>query len=1063
MIQKIIYFSAKNKFLVIFFTIFICIYSIQALYKIKLDALPDLSDTQVIVYSRWDRSPDIIEDQVTYPIVSSLLGLPKIKSIRGLSDFGYSFVYVIFEDGTDLYWARSRVLEYLSSIQESLPQGVKTELGPDASGVGWVYQYILTDKSNQMTIEELKSLHDFHIKFLLLSIPGVSEVASVGGKKKEYQIQIQPQKLISYNLSFNETIQKIKGSSNESGARLLEFSGIEYMVRIQGYVKDLKDLESIVVATDGSGNPVYLKNIAYITEGPGFRRGVTDWNGQGDKVGGIIVMRIGENALSVISKVEDKIQQIQSTLPPGVEIIPVYNRKELILETIHNLKNKLLIEIGVVSLVIFIFLWHIPSAIVPVLTIPISVLILFLPLYLLDIESNLMSLSGLAISIGVLVDGAIVEVENAYKKIHEWKIGKREGNYTKIRMEALAEVGPSVFYSLLLVGVSFFPIFALTGQEGKLFKPLAFTKNLTMFIAAFLAITVDPAVRMLFQRIEPFSFSSKILTKLSNAIFVGNYYSEKKHPISSRLIRWYEPLCKLSLKYPKKTIAIAGLLFITTIPIYLKLGEEFMPPFFEGSLLYMPTTMPGISITEAEKLLKEQGNILIQIPEVRSVYGKAGRADTATDPSPLSMIETTILLKPREEWRKGITKDKLIQELNEKCNFPGLSNAWTMPIRARIDMLTTGIRTPLGLKIQGRNTQDIEKVGIEIESLLKGREGIRNIYAERITAGYFIDIIPNRQRMARFGITMEELQSIISISQGGDIVAESIQGRERYGISIRYPRELRDSPEKLKRILVPTAQGGHVPLSELVDIQYSTGPGMIRNENGLLTSYVYIDTDSKDLKSLIQELQKIIQYHIEPVPGVSWEWSGQYESILETRENLTWILPITIVSIFFLVYLNTKSWKKTFIILTAIPFSLIGAIWLLFLLDYQISIAVWVGMIALLGLDAETGMFMLMYIDLSLKDKKNQNQLNNLQDFKDAILDGSVHRIRPKLMTVLCGILGLIPILLSDGIGSDMMKRIVAPMVGGLSTSFLLELLVYPPLVYLFLKKEHLPSTYNST
>ncbi|MCC5813859.1 MAG: efflux RND transporter permease subunit, partial [Leptospira sp.] len=642
MIPKIIRFSVLHKYLVLGIALGIAVFSYKAMLNIRMDALPDLSDTQVIVYSKWERSPDIMEDQVTYPIISSLLGAPKVKSIRGFSDFGYSFIYVIFEDGTDIYWARSRVLEYLSKISESLPGEVKTEIGPDASGVGWVYQYALMDKKGNLSSEELRSLQDFQLKFLLNSIPGVAEVASVGGQKKQYQIQIDPSKLIAYDVSLTDVIRKVKESNNEVGARLLEASGVEYMIRVRGYLTSIQDIESIVVSVDEKGNPLYLKNISRISEGPDLRRGVTDWNGEGDTVGGIVIMRTGENALQVIKKVEDKISAIQKTLPSGVEIVPVYNRAELIEGTIANLRNKLIQEMIIVSLIILIFLWHFPSAVVPILTIPISVLVMFLPLYLLDIESNLMSLSGIAISIGILVDGAIVEVENAYKKLEEWNTNGRKGDYAQVRLEALTEVGPSVFFSLLIVSVSFFPIFALVDQEGRLFKPLAFTKNLTMFVAAFLAISVDPAMRMLFTRMDPFQGKSKILNGIGNTLLVGKYLPESKHPISSRLIQLYSPICHYTLENPKKVLASASLLVVLTIPVGLKLGSEFMPPFYEGSLLYMPTTMPGISVAEAERLLTEQGKKFKQVPEIRSVFGKAGRADTSTDPSPLSMFETTI-------------------------------------------------------------------------------------------------------------------------------------------------------------------------------------------------------------------------------------------------------------------------------------------------------------------------------------------------------------------------------------------------------------------------------------
>jgi Cu(I)/Ag(I) efflux system membrane protein CusA/SilA len=1051
MIRNIIRFSASHKYLVLAITLGLVGFAYHSMTKIRLDALPDLSDTQVIVYSKWERSPDIMEDQVTYPIITALLGAPRVKSIRGYSDFGYSFVYVIFEDSTDIYWARARVLEYLSKIGSSLPDGVSTEIGPDASGVGWIYQYVILDEEGNFTVDEMRTLQDFRIKYLLNSIPGVAEVASVGGQKKQYQIQIDPSKLLAFDVSLTDVIQKVKDSNNEVGARLLETSGTEYMIRVRGYLESLKDIESIVISADQRGNPLYLRNIAHITEGPDLRRGVTDYNGRGDTVGGIVVMRTGENALEVIRAVEKKIEALEKTLPAGVKIVPVYNRKELIEGTIQNLRNKLIQEMIIVALIIFIFLWHFPSAIVPILTIPISVLIMFIPLYLFDIDSNLMSLSGIAISIGVLVDGAIVEVENAYKKMEEWNTGGRKGDYHQIRLEALTEVGPSVFFSLLIVSVSFLPIFALVDQEGRLFRPLAFTKNLTMFIAAFLAISLDPALRMFFARMDPFQGKWKFLNLLGNKVFIGKYYPEEKHPISSRLLKLYSPICKYTLDHPYRVILGSILLVLSTIPIGLRLGSEFMPPFYEGSLLYMPTTMPGISVAESERILADQGKRLKEFPEIRSAFGKAGRADTSTDPSPLSMFETTILLHPQDQWRPGMTREKLMEELDKAMSYPGLSNAWTMPIRARIDMLSTGMRTPIGIKVQGEDLKTIEGTALEIEKTLRGQDGVRNIFAERIAGGYYLDIEPDRVRMARYGVSISDVQSVILSAVGGKEITETVEGRERYSVNIRYPRELRDSPEKIGRILLPTAQGGHIPLREVAEIRYTTGASMIRNENGFLTAYVFIDTDKSDLEGFVSKLENVLDNHIKIPPGISLEWSGQYENILRARERLTWVIPITLSFILFLLFANTGSWKKTWIVFTAVPFSLIGAFWILYFLDYQMSVAVWVGMIALLGLDAETGMFMLLYIDLAVQKAKKTGIPLNTEEFKTAIHEGSVQRIRPKLMTVLCGIFGLLPILWSDGPGSDMMQRIAAPMVGGLITSFLLELAIYPPLVLLFL------------
>ncbi|PKA13254.1 CusA/CzcA family heavy metal efflux RND transporter [Leptospira meyeri] len=1054
MISTIIKFSANNRYLVIITTLFFVLISIFAIKNIPLDALPDMSDTQVIIYSKWDRSPDIIEDQVTYPIVRSLLGAPKVKAIRGFSDFGFSFVYVIFEDGTDLYWARSRVNEYISQLQNNLPAGVNLSLGPDATGVGWIYQYVLVDETNQMDLAEIRSFQDFKLKYLLNSIPGVAEVATVGGFKKQYQIQIDPLKLQIFGIDMDRVIDTVRKSNDDIGARLLEIGGAEYMIRVRGYVQSKEDIEQISLGANSIGTPVYLSQVATIVDGPDLRRGVGDWNGEGDQVSGIIIMRHGENALRVIESVQDKIKSMETSLPKGLKIKPVYDRSILINETIRVLKEKLTEEIIVVSIIILIFLWHIPSAIVPILTIPIAVILSFLPMYLADIGSNLMSLAGIALSIGVLVDGAIVEVENAYKKLEEWETSGRIGDFHAIRLEALLEVGPSVFFSLLIIAVAFFPIFTLVDQEGKLFRPLAISKNLTMAIAAILAITVDPAFRMLFTRMDPFTKFTPILNSILTSIFVGKYYSEKNHPISKRLYAIYEPVVKLILTYPKKTIVTAVLLFLFTVPIYFKLGTEFLPPLNEGSILYMPTTLPGISIGEAERILKIMDQKLANFPEVESVYGKAGRADTSTDPSPISMFEIIVTLKPKKDWRDGLTKEDLVKQMNEQMEIPGFSNAWTQPIRARIDMLSTGIRTPIGIKVLGENLEKIQEVGINIETVLKKEKNVRSIFAERTSGGYYIDIKIRRELAAKYGLTIEDIQKTILSALGGETISTTIEKRERYSIQIRYPREYRDSLEMISKVLIPISNRGHIPLSYLATLEYNIGPTMIRDENGFLTGYVYVDTTDSDLLGFVDRLKSIVESEVDLPKGVFLEWSGQYENIVRVRNRMMIVVPITLVLIFFLLYMNTKSMMKTAIVLTAVPFSMIGAFWLLFVLDYQISVAVWVGIIALLGLDAETGVFMLMYLDLSFEKHKIQNPDMNIPELKLAIIEGAVHRIRPKMMTVLSGFIGLLPIMWATGSGSDLMKRIAAPMVGGLVTSFALELLVYPAIYFFWKQKE---------
>ena len=1078
MIKKIIAFSAHNKALVIIFTAVAMIGAYYCVKNISLDAIPDLSDTQVIVYSRWDRSPDIMEDQVTYPIITSLLGAPKIKTIRGFSDFGFSYVYVIFEDGTDIYWARARVLEYLNKIQGRLPEGVKTEIGPDASSVGWVFQYALVDKSGKHDLSELRSFQDWNLKYHLQSVPGVAEVASIGGFQKQYQVNLNPNAMAAYNIPLEKVLSAVKDGNNEAGGRLIEFSGAEYMIRGKGYAKSIKDIEDIVVARDMNGTPVLIKSIARVEVGPEIRRGIADLDGEGDTVGGIVIIRHKENALNVIERVKEKLEQVKPSLPEGVEVVTTYDRSGLIYKAIATLKRQLTEEMIIVSLVILIFLWHVPSAIIPIVTIPVSVFLAFIPMYFMDISSNIMSLSGIAISIGVLVDGAIVEVENAYKKLELWNSGGRKGDFHAVRLEALQEVGPSVFFSLLVIAVAFLPIFTLVDQEGRMFKPLAYTKNLSMFMAALLAITLDPALRMMFARMDPFDIKPRWFGKAVNTVAVGTYYPEEKHPISKALFAVYEPVCKWVLDHPMKTIAFAALLVASTIPVYLKLGSEFMPPLNEGTILYMPTTLPGLSVTEAQKLLQLQDRILKDIPEVERVFGKAGRAETSTDPAPFSMMETTVVLKPHDEWRAKprwysswapdflrnilshvwydkLTWDELITDIDSKMRFPGVSNAWTMPIKARIDMLSTGIRTPIGIKIYGADLAQIQKIGVEVEQLITHVKGTRSAFAERTAGGYFLDFTLKREQLARYGLSVREAQMAVMSAIGGDPVSTTVEGRERYSINVRYAREYRDDLNKLGRVLVTTMGGINVPLAQIADIEMRQGPAMIRDENGLLSGYVYVDIEGIDVGTYVKNAKEHVLSQLKLPAGYSLEWSGQYENMLRVRERLKLVLPLTLFIIFILLYMNTRSAVKTMIVLLAVPFSLIGAVWFLYFLDYNVSIAVWVGMIALMGLDAETGVFMLLFLDLSYDDMKKSGRMNNTADLKEAIMHGAVKRVRPKMMTVAAAFMGLIPIMYALGTGSDVMKRIAAPMIGGLASSFALELLVYPVVFYLWKMKEN--------
>ncbi len=1081
-VERIIDFSARNKFLVLIFVACLMVASVWSIKNIRLDAIPDLSDTQVIIYSRWDRSPDIIEDQVTYPIVSAMLGAPNVKAIRGFSDFGFSYVYVIFKDGTDIYWARSRTLEYLSKIIPRLPEGVKTELGPDATGVGWVFQYALVDKSGKQDLQELRSFQDWYLRYHLQSVPGVAEVASIGGFVKQYQITIDPNRLLAYNIPITDVVEAVRNGNQEVGGRLLEFSGAEYMVRGRGYAKSVEDLEQIVVSVDEKGTPVLIKHLADVAIGPDIRRGLSDLDGKGDVVGGTVIMRFGENALNVINRVKAKLKEIESSLPEGVKIEVVYDRSELILRAIETLKHQLVEEMLIVSFVILLFLWHFPSAIIPIVTIPIAVLLSFIPLHGMNLTSNIMSLSGIAISIGVLVDGAIVEVENAYKRLEQWIEGGRKGDYHAIRLKALKEVGPSVFFSLLVIAVAFMPIFTLVDQEGRLFKPLAWAKNLAMAIAAILAITLDPAMRMLFTRMEPIKIrwpwrrraegredltqSEKLASKVATTIAVGTYYPEEKHPISKVLFKFYEPACRFVLRHRKGTLITALILVLTTIPVYLRLGSEFMPPLWEGDILYMPTSLPGISVTEAQRLMQSQDQILKSFPEVKRVFGKAGRIESSTDPAPFSMMETVVLLKPDSEWRKvkrwyswlpnflekpfrpfwpdHIAHEDLINEMDQALKIPGTTNAWTMPIKNRIDMLSTGVRTPIGIKILGADINKIEEIGTHIEMILKDIKGTRSVYAERVAGGYFLDFELKREELARYGLTVADAQMVIMSAIGGEEITTTIEGRERYSVNVRYPRELRDDVEKLKRVFVSTPSGQHIPLVQIADIVLHSGPAMIRNENGLLAGYVYVDITGRDIGGYVNEAKEKVVKELKMPEGYALLWSGQFENMLRVKERLKVVLPLTLFIICFLLYMNTKSAIKTGIVLLAVPFSLIGAVWLLWILGYNVSIAVWVGMIALMGLDAETGVFMLLFLDLSYKDAVRRGKMNTEQDLEEAIIHGAVKRVRPKMMTVMAAFMGLLPIMWSTGAGADMMKRIAAPMIGGLFTSFILELLVYP-------------------
>jgi len=1073
MIDRIIEASAHNKFAVLLFVGMATLAGVWSIQNITLDAIPDLSDTQVIVYSRWDRSPDIMEDQVTYPIISAMLGVPKVKDIRGFSDFGYSYVYIIFEDGTDIYWARSRTLEYLSNILPKLPQGVNVELARDETAVGWIYEYALVDRSGKNNLAQLRSFQDWHLRYALQAVPGVAEVAPLGGFVRQYQVNLDPNALLAYDIPAERVVEAVRQGNNEVGGRLVEFSGREYMVRGRGYIKKLSDIENIVVATNkGGGTPVLVRNLGTVTLGPDIRRGVADLDGEGEVVGGIVIMRYGENALKVIQRVRTRLDEMKASLPPGVEVVTTYDRAELIDRAIETLKGTLLEELAIVSLVILIFLWHIPSAIIPILTIPVTIIIAFIPMHAMGMTANIMSLGGIAVAIGAMVDAAIVVVEQTHKKLEHWNAEGRPGSYKDVVIGAVKEVGGPSFFALLVIAVSFLPVFTLEGQEGRLFKPLAYTKNFSMAIAAMLAITLDPAMRLLFTHMDAYRFRPKWLASIVNAVLVGKIHSEENHPISRPLMRLYHPVCEFVVQYRWAVIAAAILTVILTVPVFERLGSEFMPELNEGSLLYMPTTMPGMSVTETGKLLQTQDKILRRFPEVERVFGKAGRAETATDPAPFSMIETVISLKPESEWPKvpqwySETAPEWMQKmlrriwpdhrsmkdlvygpggLNDAMQLPGVSNAWTMPIKARVDMLTTGIRTPIGIKIMGADLEKVEEIGVRIETVLQNLPGSKSVFAERTAGGYFLDFTLRREALARHGLTVDQANNVVMQAIGGENVTTTIEGRERYPVNVRYLRDYRSDLDKLARVLVMSPAGSQIPLAQLADIRLNTGPSMIRDENGRLTGYVYVDLDTstRDIGSYVFDAKKAIRENIQLPPGYQLVWSGQFEYMERVKQRLYIVVPITIILIFTLLYLNTKSAAKTAIIFLAVPFSAVGAVWFLYFLGYNMSIAVWVGLIALMGVDAETGMFMLLYLDIAYKEAKIRGAMKHWVDLKEAILHGAVQRLRPKVMTVGVMFTGLVPIMWSTGSGADVMKRIAAPMIGGIFTSFLLELAVYP-------------------
>jgi len=1030
MISRIIDFSARNTLIILLLVVGIVGGGMWAVSNTPLDAIPDLSDVQVIVYTPWeDRSPNIIEDQVTYPIVTQLLSAPKVKAVRANSFFGFSLVYVIFEDGTDLYWARSRVLEYLSGMAGKMPSGVTPQLGPDATGVGWGLEYVLIDRTGKHNLADLRTRQDWYVQYQLRAVPGVAEVAPVGAFVKQYQVTLDPNKLLAYGVPINRVVERVRRSNQEVGGRVLEFTGAEYMVRGRGYVQSVSDIEEISLGARPDGTPVRVRDVGAVQLGPDIRRGVVDYNGEGDAAGGVVVVRFGENVYEVLQHVKQAIEEkVKPALPEGVELRIVYDRSALIEESVATLREKLIEESIIVSLVVIVFLFHFRSALVAVLTLPLAILLALLAMRGIGLTSNIMSLGGIAIAIGAMIDATIIMIENAHKHIEHDEAkpeGERRGR-TEVIIEAAKEVGPSLFFSLLIITVSFLPVFALQDQEGRLFKPLAWTKTFSMFFAALLSITVGPLLMTLLIR--------------------GRIPKEEKNPINRVLIWLYQPIARLALRfrYLMVLLAVAGILAI--VPIYLSLGSEFMPPLWEGSIQYMPVTSPAASIQTMKEAIQAQNKIIMSFPEVASVFAKAGRAETATDPAPLEMVETIISLKPLQDWRPGMTPDQLIDEMDEalRQKLIGFSNSWTMPIRGRIDMLSTGIRTPVGIKIYGPDLNEINRIGREIEQHISMVPGTRSAFAERVSEGYYLDFDVRREAIARYGLAVADVHEVIQSAVGGANVTTTIEGRERYPVNVRYGREFREDLWRLRRVLVETPTGTQVPLAELADLRIISGPTQIRSEGARPVGYVYVDVAGRDPGGYVQEAKAMLEQNVHLPPGYDLEWSGAYEGLQRSSRRLAYVIPITLLVIFVLLYFSTRSVTKVFIVLLAVPFSLIGAFLLVYLLDYNLSVAVWVGVIALAGVDAETGVIMLLYLDHAYDRRKREGHMNSLEDLEESVIEGAVQRIRPKMMTVLAILMGLLPIMWSTGTGADMMKRIAAPMVGGVITSFILELLIYP-------------------
>ncbi len=1039
MLSRLIEFCARNRFLVFTFVLALTLAGIWSLRHVPLDALPDISDVQVIVHTSWmGQPPDIIEDQVTYPIVTSLLAAPHVKAVRAQTMFGDSYVYVVFEDGTDLYWARSRVLEYLQQISGRLPADVHPAIGPDATGAGWVFEYAIIDKSGTHSLADLRSLQDWHLRYALETVPGVSEVASIGGFVRQYQVRVDPNKLLAYNIPLSTVIDRVKASTNEVGGRVLDLSGAQYMIRGLGYLRSLDDLASVAVGSK-NGTPILLRDLGSVAFGPDIREGVADWNGEGETVGGIVVMRQGMNALNVIEGVKRKLREIAPSLPPGVQIVSGYDRSGLIENSIATLERDLLEEAAIVSLVIIVFLFHFRSALIAIIALPVAVLISFIPIYLLGVTSNIMSLGGLALAIGVLVDAAIVMVENGYRHLSERqqldKIPVSEPERGEILIGAAKQVGPALFFSLLIIVVSFLPVFLLEAQEGRMFRPLAWTKTLAVASSSVLAITLVPVLMVLLIR--------------------GRLRPETANPISRITQAIYLPVLRFCLKYRKLTIALNLLFLVATLPVVFKLGSQFMPPLFEGSTLYMPTALPGIAVGQAKELLQKQDAILRTFPEVLSVFGTVGRSDSATDNAPLDMYDTTIMLKPKEQWRPGMTYEKLMQDMDAKLQFPGLSNTWTSPVENRLDMELTGIKTPLGLKVQGPNVDGIEQLAAQIQTVLSAMPQVRSIFAERISQGFYVNVDVNRAEAAKYGLSVADIQTAVSSGIGGQTIAENIEGRERYPISVRYAQGFRDSVERMRTVLIGTPSGAQIPLGQVAHISFSHGPAMIRDEDGQLTGYIYIDLKDTNYGGFVDAAVRELHSRISLPANYTFKWSGEYEFELRAKDRLKLILPVVFFIIFLLLYMVFHSVAEAVMLIVPTIYAMTGGLLLQWLLGYNFSVAVWVGYIALFGIAVETGVVMVVYLHEALERRRSKGGALSNADIEAAVIEGAVHRLRPKLMTVTAVLASLAPILWESGIGSDVMKPIAAPIVGGMITSTI-HVLILVPVFFVMMKERAL-------